>query len=128
MTFTGISCTGSEKGRIVAVILTDKSDNATEYDILTFNSTPVGTFTDQATVDPSDSDLLRMNPVINIASTDHFSFNDNGISSLASLASGAQGYNSGNLPATLYVALVSRGTPTYAASSDVTLTLGFECD
>lgn len=128
MTFTNITCQGSNKGQLVAVMVSDKADNAVEYDLLTFNSSPGGTFTDQATVDPSDADLLLMNPVINIASTDHFSFNDNGFSSISSLGSRVQAYNAETLPGTLYAVLVSRGTPTYATSSDVTVTLGIQCD
>lgn len=127
-TLSLIGCNNKRRGKITSVVLTDKSDNATEYDIITFSSIPVGTFTDQAAVDPSDSDLLRMNPVINIASTDHFSFNDNGISSLSGLKSNGIAYVTSSLPGTLYAAIVSRGTPTYGSSSDLTLTIGFECD
>lgn len=127
-TLSLIGCNNKRRGKITSVVLTDKSDNAAEYDILTFSSIPVGTFTDQAAVDPSDSDLLRMNPVINLASTDHFSFNDNGISSLSGLKSNGIAYVTSSLPGTLYAAIVSRGTPTYTSSSDITLTIGFECD
>ena len=123
-----IGCNSQRRGKITSVVLADKSDNAVEYDILTFNANPAGTFADQGAVDPTDADLLLMNPVINLATTDHFSFNDNGVSSLSSLRSNGVTYGTSSLPGTLYVVIVSRGTPTYASSSDITLTIGFECD
>lgn len=113
--------------RVSSVILTDKSDNATEYDIVLFKSLPTGTITDQSGFAPADASLTKMLPVINLATTDHFSFTDNGVSSLSSLNSSVFSVTSSSSGNVLYAVIVSRGTPTYATSGDVTLTLGFEC-
>lgn len=123
-----ISCNNQRRGKITSVVLSDKSGNAVEYNILTFRTNPAGTFNDQGTVDPTDADLLSLNPVINIASTDCFTFNDNGVCSLSSLKSNVVSAVTSSLPGTLYVVIQAIGTPTYASSSDVTLTIGFECD
>lgn len=129
MEFAGLTCPGTKTGSIVGLTLTDKSDNATEYDVVLFKSNPsTSTITDQAAFDPSDADLSKMLPVVNIETTDHFSFNDNGISSVSSLASRAWSTTGTFTDGTIYAALVSRGTPTYAASADITLMLIFECD
>jgi hypothetical protein len=127
MTFSNITCANNKRGRITSVVLSDKSDNAVEYDILTFKTPPAGTFTDQAASDPADADLLIMNPVINLATTDHFSFNDNGVSSLSTLGSNAISASTGSTPGNLYANIVSRGTPTYATAGDLTLTIGWTC-
>jgi hypothetical protein len=130
LTFSASVCGPIKHGYVTGVMITDKSDNAVEYDLLLFKSSPSGTFTDQAATDPSDADLSLMLPVINIASTDHFSLNDNGISSLSSLRSQvwAVPTSSSSSPGTLYGALVSRGTPTYTSTGDITVTLAIACD
>lgn len=128
MTFTNITCSNMQKGQITSVQVTDKSDNAVEYNLVMFKSLPAGTFTNDAAFDPADADLLLMLPVINLATTDHFSFNDNGISSLASLFSNGQGYSTTSLPGIIYASLVTEGTPTYGSTSDISVILGFRCD
>lgn len=128
MTFSNITCNNKKKGAITSVQVADKSDNAVEYDLVIYKTPPAGTFTDQAAADPADADLLLMAPIINLATTDHFSFNDNGISSVSTLKSNAISASTGSLPGTIYGNLVSRGTPTYATSSDITVTLGFTCE
>jgi hypothetical protein len=128
--FSNVLCRESRTGRITAVALSDASDNAVEYDLLLFTSAPGGTFTDNNPADPTDADLLLMMPVINLASTDHFSFNDNGISSLSSLNSSAYSLTKDATTGSynLYGVLVSRGTPTYTADTDVKVRLAVTCD
>lgn len=129
MTFTGITCPGSHIGKVSAIKIADKADNAAEYDVVTFKSVPTGTITDKTAFDPTDADLLLMNPFINIATTDHSSFFDNGISSLASLFSVALSTTTTPDAGTLYLALIARGSPpTFASTSDITITLFFTCD
>ena len=113
---------------MTAIMLADKNDQSVEYDIATFRSLPSGTFTNHAGFDPTDTDLSLMNPVINLSTQDHFSFVDNGISTLSSLDSRTMNAQASANTGTLYVAIIARGTPTYASASDITLTLGFTCD
>lgn len=128
LTFTNIVCKNSRTVTIHSVMITDKSDNAVDYDVELFQSNPsTSTITDQAAFDPSDTDLYtKMLPTVTLSSTQtHYSYNDNGKSSLSSLASGAFVVTAG---APIYAALVSRGTPTYTAASDVTVLLGVTCN
>lgn len=129
--FAGLTCPGTKTGSIVGLMLSDKSDNAAEYDIVFFRTavSASSNINDQAAFDPSDTDLAtNMLPVVNLETTDHFSFNDNGISSLSSLSSRAWSTTTTFAGGTIYAAIVSRGTPTYAGTADLTLTLIFQCD
>jgi len=105
-------------GYIVSVSITDKADQAVDLELVLFHTNPSSTtFTDQAAFDPADADLAYVSSVIALASsTTFFTYNDNGVHFLGSLAIPFKGK-------TLYGALVSRGTPTFAAASDVTVTV-----
>lgn len=115
--------------RLSSVVLSDKSDQAVEYDIVLYKTLPTGTITDQSGFDPADTANLNALPIINLATTDHFSYTSNGISSLSTLNSNVFSTVSNSVGGTtLYAVIVTRGTPTYAGSRDLTLTLGFECN
>lgn len=128
MTFENITCSNMQKGQITSVQVTDKSDNAVEYDLILFKSLPGGTFTNDAPVDPLDDDLLLMLPFIHLADTDRVSFADNGMSSLASLFSNASGYSATSLPGIIYAVLKTEDTPTYGSTSDISVILAFTCN
>jgi hypothetical protein len=125
LTFPNIISSRSRCGIIRAVTITDRSDNAVAYELVVFKSQPTGTFTDQAPFDPADADLPLISPVISIPSANHYSFNDNGVSSVSGLSSivvsDTASANTGNM--TLYACLITRGTPTYANAADVTVTI-----
>lgn len=105
-------------GYIVSANITDKADQSVDLELVLFRSNPTTTtFTDQAAFDPSDADLANVVAVISLpAATTFFTYNDNGVHFLGSLAIPFRGI-------TLYGALVSRGTPTFSAASDVTVNL-----
>lgn len=126
LTFSTAICGGiSANFSVNSVVISDKAAQAVAYDVLLFKSNPSSTtFTDNAALDIHDSDLTKLLPPINILAADQFSFADNSVSSLSSLESGGFLSSTGG---TLYGALVSRGTPTYASASDVTITLGIVC-
>lgn len=129
--FTNITCPSSQKGSFTSVMISDAADNAVEYVVWPFRSLPtnVSGLSNGAAFDPSDTVLRTIGlPPIDLATTDHFSANDNGMSSLSSLSSNAFSSTPGILPSSLYVSLQVIGTPTYAAANDVTVTLGFRCD
>ena len=104
-------------GIIQAVIVTDLADNSANIDVYFFDRELANTtFSDNAAWDVSDVDLLTLIGVANL--TDHRSLSDNSNSQLLNLG----------LPfvlpatsATLYAVLVSRATPTFGTSSDLTL-------
>ena len=104
-------------GIIQAVIVTDLADQGADLDVYFFDKELTNTtFSDNDAWDVSDVDLLTLIGVANI--TDWRSLSDN---------SNGQLFNIGLpfvLPSdstTLYVVLVSRGTPTFVTTSDLTI-------
>ncbi len=105
-------------GLIQSVILTDTAKQTENVDIVFFDREPSNTtFTDNAAFDPHDTDLPDIIATVSI--TDWKSFNDNSHGQALQLA----------IPfvldagSTLYAVVVSRGAPTYTASS-LTLRVG----
>jgi hypothetical protein len=94
--------------------------------VVLFSEDPTGTtFTDQVAFDPVDTDLTKIMAVINFASADRFNFANNGVKYKKDLRIPIVGQDSaGNYIDTIYGALVSRGAPTFASASDITITLG----
>lgn len=107
-------------GEIRSVTLTDKAKQSATIDVVFFSVDPDSTtFTDNAAFDPDDSDLVEM---IGFASVDSWSdFNDNSVGVALNLTGLA--FDVGQNTA-IYAALVSRGTPTYASTTDLTLRVG----
>lgn len=136
MTFTGLLCGPTKTGLVESVTITDKNNQAVEYDVVIFSANPTSSTStcpssgicDQQAFKPADADLAYLNPFINIQSTDRSSFSDNGMSSLSSLKSTIKSNTTGSDPGNAYVALVTRGTPTYATASDVSLRIAVSCD
>lgn len=136
MTFTGLLCGPTKTGTVESIVITDKNNQAVEYDVVIFSSNPTSSTTtcpisgicDQQAFKPTDADLAYVNPFINIQSTDRSSFSDNGMSSLSSLRSTIKSNSTGSETGNAYVALVSRGTPTYATAGDVSVRIAVGCD
>jgi len=103
-------------GTIHAVTIIDNASQSAELVLVLFNQAFTAT-NDNAAFDPSDADLLNCIGKIVVAATDYNAFADNavackmGIGLPFELASGT----------TLYGQLMCTGTPTYAATSDVTV-------
>ncbi len=104
-------------GIIQAVIATDLADNSANLDVYFFDRELTNTtFSDNDAWDVSDVDLLTLIGVANLS--DHRSLSDNSNSQLLNIGLPFV------LPATshtLYVVLVSRGTPTFGTASDLTI-------
>jgi len=108
---------------LVSAEIVDKASQAVDMDLVLFVTNPSNTtFTDQATFDIADGDLGYVGTAINFGSSSRFAFNDNAVKYVGSVFYPLVGRtSSGALSTTLYGALISRGTPTFAASSDVTV-------
>lgn len=127
MDFSGFRCPG-EGFEVNGVKITDKADQAVTYDLVLFTEQPAGTFTDHGAFDPADADLALMLPVLELSSTGtHFSFADNGVSSLSSLASSGKSTAFYSSSRKLFGALMTTGTPTYATTSDLSVTVYLTC-
>lgn len=101
---------------IVGVVVTDNAKQAAALDILFFDTDPAATtFTENGAVDIDDADLL--NAVGFIQVTSYSQLNDNAIGRgevtrpIHAILAGTS----------LYAAIVNRGTPTYAAVTDLAL-------
>lgn len=125
LTFRGI-CKASNTVQVNSVTITDKADQAVAYDLQLFSANPTAsTFTDNSVTAVNTTDLAKILPVISLLSTDHFSYSATGVSSLSSLNSGGFVTTTGG---TLYGVLVTRGTPTYTSTSDITVRVGYMCN
>lgn len=108
---------------IQSALLVDEAKQSAAIDIVLWDSNPSGTtFTDQAALDIADADVPKIVGIIPFSF--YSAFADNGIGWAGNLAMPLRVDPTLASP-TLYAALVSRGTPTFAAATDVTLRLGF---
>lgn len=130
LTFSGALRGSSGTGYIVGVKVSDKAAQAVDFDLVIFSRNPSATtFTDQAAFDISDTDLTKVVAVINLGSSSRFAFADNSVHYVGGLFLPVEAIDAdGNVATTLYAALVSRGTPTFATGSDVTVTLEISQD
>lgn len=119
MSFANAARTSADGGVLESVTIVDKAQQMAAMDLVLFNASPGGTFTDNSAFDPSDADLLTVVGVVPIVGADYFDFNDNSVAHRSGL-----GIIYHCAATTLYGALIARGTPTYAATSDVTVTVG----
>jgi len=118
LTNAAYALTGS--GFISYITIADKDREGADIDVVFFTSNPSATtFTNNAALTINDADLVKIACVVNVT-TDAI-FVDNGVSYVSSANCPFDlGYNN----TTLYAALVSRGTPTYTSTSDLTLRVG----
>lgn len=125
LTFTGACRATTGTGFITSVRITDKSAQASDLELDLFSSNPTATtFSDQAAFDPDDTDLAKIISVLSFGSTARFAYNDNGVKYLGSQSLTIRCEDSSALSTNiLYGVLVSRGTPTFAAAADVTVTI-----
>ena len=117
-----------DKGKIVSVRLVDQAAQSAAIDLTLWASDPAGTtFTDNAALDVADADMAALIGVVPIAAADYDVFSDNRVATVSGYGlvygSLAKGQNGGFA---MYGALVSRGTPTYVAATDLHLSIGIE--
>ena len=109
-------------GIIRSIVLTDKGKQNAAIDVVVFRADPTATtFTDNAALSVADADLLSIAGVVSVAAADYAAFVDNSVATKSGL-----GLAVNSITTTLYACLVTRGTPTYTASSDLQLTVVIE--
>lgn len=126
MTFPAAASTDRYTGAVVSVRIFDKDSEATPYELFLFNADPsASTFTDNAGITIADADLDKIFGVVQFATTTRFAFANNSFSEVNGLY---LPFNT--VPGTnaLYGALRTgtSGTPTYTATSDITVELVVE--
>jgi hypothetical protein len=121
ITLTGALRTGGPlTGLLQSVFVADKSNQKAALDLLFFTSIPAGTFTDHAafpTLTQADALLVRRR--VSIAASDYVTVGGSAfadISAIGKVISGAA--------TTLYLAIATTGTPTYANAADLQVTVG----
>lgn len=103
-------------GVIQTVVVADLADQKAALDLVFFNADPSATtFTDQTALDIDDADLFRIIGVLEIVGTDYNAFADNAVATFRNLGLAFEASGS----ADIYMAIVSRGSPTYASTADM---------
>lgn len=125
LTFTAaLRSSGGASGALQSATLTDLAAQNAAIDLILFNADPTSTtFTDNAAFDIADADLSKVVARVAFTASDYFSFADNSVAQVDSLGLGLSGPSRD-----LYGALVSRGTPTYATASDLTVRIAVWSD
>lgn len=119
LTFTGL-----KQGTLQSITICDKASQTGEYDVVFFDSEPTG-INNNDTFDIADADLEKIiyfDSFPDAAATRQV-FNDNSFSFLWNLD--VPLWTTGG---SLYAFLIAKGTPTYAGTSDITVTLQVETD
>lgn len=123
MTFTSAARASGGSGVIRCVTVIDKDQEMAALDLVLFDQTIAGTVTDNNPFDPDDATLANVIGWVAIAATtDYKDFNDNAVA-----------FKQVEIPyvcnaTSLFGALVARGTPTYTATTDITVVLTCDLD
>jgi hypothetical protein len=121
LTFDGVRLIG---GAVIKTItLVDQAKQNAAIDLILFGGNLSGTtLTNNGVLDVADADLLTYLGHVSIPAANYAPFNDNSAATVKDI-------NLYLLPAAtgtaIYGLLVSRGTPTYAASTDLQLSVTF---
>ncbi len=109
------------RGRVLSIILADRAKQNAVIDLILFDANPSATtFTDNGLLTIADADLFRICGIIPITSGDYADFV---ASSVVSTYDINLGIALRGATKDLYACLVSRGTPTFAATTDLQLTV-----
>lgn len=126
LTITTASRLTAGTGDIVSVTLIDQAKQSIAVDVLFWNADPSGTtFTDRSALDIADADMLKLIGGVQIATTDYYAFSDNSMACKTNIGLPFGPLASGT---SIYCCIVARGTATYAATSDIQLTVGIRWD
>ncbi len=118
LTFAGMARADGQGGVLQTAILRDKAGQNVPYDLFLFDAAPAAP-TDKSAVALADADLAKCIGVVSFAGVVLGASAGKGIFTAAGLALGYK-LDAGTA---LYGILVTRGTPTYGGTSDVTVDL-----
>lgn len=123
LTFLGVFDGQVNTAEVRQVIVYDKAKQGVSLDLILFSSDPSATtFTDNATFAVGAADLTKISTVIPIST--HSAFSTNGVSYAVNISQPIFSTVDATTQSgrrTIYGALVSRGAPTYASTSDLTV-------
>jgi hypothetical protein len=121
MTFANAARTSGGSIVIEQVVIVDKDQEMASMDLVLFDQS-IGAPTDNAIFDPTDAELANVLGVIPITPGDFSDFNDNSVASRDVAISAVLNGTS------LFGVLVARGTPTYTATTDLSVILTIRQD
>lgn len=118
MVFANANRASGLYGVIESVVIGDKANQMTTLDFLFFDRAQTGTATDNSPFDPNDADLPNFLGGVTVMGGDYFTMSDNAVGSVTGL----------RIPikpnaTSLYGYMVVRATPTFASTTDLTITL-----
>lgn len=117
--FNGASHGAGESGVVEAVRIVDRAAQGMDTDLILFDQAFTAT-ADNAAFDPSDADLENMVGQISLLNTENYiAYTDNGVKYISGLT--VPFITVGD--DVLYGQLVTQGTPTYAAITDIRVRL-----
>ena len=119
MTFNAAAYKTFGSGVIQTITIVDDAAQNAEMELHLFDQTFTATGDNDA-FDPSDADLENYLGYILVTTADYKSFTDN---SAASVSNVGLAFNLVSTGVNLFGQLVTRGTPTYVATSDLTVKL-----
>jgi hypothetical protein len=125
LTLTNAVRVASTGGKIMSVTVVDQAKQSIALDVLFFEADPTGTtFTNNAALDVADADLLNAVGSVSVVAGDYIALADNSLATVKNVNLRFK-LDSGT---SLYACLITRGTPTYAAATDIQLKVGVEQD
>jgi len=120
-TITGALRTSNGSGILESIQILDRANQKAAMELFIFDSNPAAaTITDNAAFVFSTDDL-KVLAHVTIAATDYITINSKAVATIKGLGIALKGADSST---SLYAALVTTGTPTYAATTDVQLIYG----
>lgn len=128
LTFGNILRDTQPTGYVLSACVYDKSAQAVDMELilLTEPFSAATVLTDNGAFAPADADLSKMLPPIALGSSSRFQFLNNGIKCVTVPALPV--VNSSTTKRNLYGVLISRGTPTFSSTSDISVEIGVSRD
>lgn len=124
LTFANAIGVGGTK--LISARLIDQAKQAAAIDLVLFSTIPnTNTLTDNGALDVADADLLNYLGHISFVAGSYAAFADNNAAILRDLQ---LGLNPASNDKNIYGLLVSRGTPTFAAATDLAVAITLERD
>lgn len=106
---------------VESIVVIDQAKQKAAFDVLFFESVPTLTSVDNGAFALSSAELLKCIGVVSIAATDYADTSAQAVATKKSIALILQAIKASK---DLYYVMVVRGTPTYVATTDLTLKIG----
>lgn len=111
------------------IVVTDNDNEKANLTFVFFKRSPAGTFTDNAAFPLSAADLGLVVGKANVVTTDYETINSKAIADVeCSIVLKAEGNETPPTSSTIYMGILTTGTPTYTTTTDLGVKLGLLMD